>query len=264
MLISHLFSPQVNCTSSTTDITITVFTNPSISSLSTNGFSTSTIIARTLEISSSSTSFQTTQSTSKLARRFKKLSNFQTPARLATITDTTPFPTSRCTTKRPVKKPCLTQHKDFWQKLRIEIIVDEGYVKEIYLTRNGVPHFGVSHRITRQDPEFYTPVGTKVSRKRIEEAYQTDIKKAIQSCCSLFKDFQNLPDEVQLIILNMRFNMGHVSLIGFVKFRKAINSRDWENAAHEMEKSKWYKQVTNRAKRLVDRMRTVPKDSDCQ
>jgi len=39
--------------------------------------------------------------------------------------------------------------------------------------------------------------------------------------------------------------------------RKAIEEKDWSRAADEMVDSRWYKQVTNRAERLVQRMRAV-------
>ncbi|KAL3858457.1 hypothetical protein ACJMK2_013047 [Sinanodonta woodiana] len=104
------------------------------------------------------------------------------------------------------------------------------------------------------------PLGTKVSKERIEEAFNADVKAAIDSCCKLFDDFQNLPNEVQLIILNMRFNLGHSGLEKFKKFREAVNNGDWDKAADEMVDSKWYEQVPNRAKRLVERMRNVAKN----
>ncbi|KAL3858450.1 hypothetical protein ACJMK2_013053 [Sinanodonta woodiana] len=257
ILVSHWYWPQV--TSATTDFTGS--TSPGYASSRLVNFAVTSSTPSSSLITSSSPSFQSMQST--LATRSKIKIIFRTPENRAKETDTTPFSTSRCTTKRPVKKPCLTKKKDFWQKLRIQIIIDEGYVKVIYVTPNGIPHFGIGHKITRQEPEFYAPVGTKIGRKRIEEAYRSDMKSAIESCCTLFKDFQNLPDEVQLIVLNMRFNMGHAGMNNFVKFINAINSRDWKQAAQEVEKSRWYKIVTSRAKRLVDRLKSVPQDSEC-
>ncbi|KAL3858458.1 hypothetical protein ACJMK2_013048 [Sinanodonta woodiana] len=157
------------------------------------------------------------------------------------------------------EKPQYPRDPDFLDQLRQELINDEGYKHAIYndTTRNAT--FGIGHKITIQDPEFSKPFGTKVSKERIEEAYRADVKAAIKSCCILFKDFQNLPNEVQLIILNMRFNLGHTGLASFKKFRKAINNRNWVKAAREMEQSIWYKQVPKRAKRLTKRMRKVRK-----
>ena len=64
-------------------------------------------------------------------------------------------------------------------------------------------------------------------------------------------------EEVQHILANMMFNMGRPRLSGFKKFNAAVAAGEWEEAAEEMIDSRWYRQVTNRADRLVTRMRAV-------
>jgi hypothetical protein len=39
--------------------------------------------------------------------------------------------------------------------------------------------------------------------------------------------------------------------------KRGVDSQDWNAAADEMIDSKWYDQVTNRADRLVERMRDI-------
>ena len=39
--------------------------------------------------------------------------------------------------------------------------------------------------------------------------------------------------------------------------KKAVDARDWNEAALQMQDSKWYHQVPNRAERLVQRMRNI-------
>jgi hypothetical protein len=39
--------------------------------------------------------------------------------------------------------------------------------------------------------------------------------------------------------------------------KKAVLDKDWQEAANQMQDSKWYEQVTNRAERLCQRMRNV-------
>ena len=39
--------------------------------------------------------------------------------------------------------------------------------------------------------------------------------------------------------------------------KAGVEAGDWQRAADEMVDSRWYEQVTNRAQRLVDRMRQV-------
>jgi lysozyme len=58
----------------------------------------------------------------------------------------------------------------------------------------------------------------------------------------------------------MMFNLGYSRMSKFKNFRSAIENRNWLKAADEMVDSKWYDQVTNRAKRLVARIKAVESD----
>ena len=51
--------------------------------------------------------------------------------------------------------------------------------------------------------------------------------------------------------------MGRPRLSKFKKMNEAITNEDWIEASVQMEDSRWYNQVTNRAKRLVERMAQV-------
>jgi lysozyme len=76
-------------------------------------------------------------------------------------------------------------------------------------------------------------------------------------CKSLYNDFDDLPEEVQLIIANMMFNMGRSRLSKFAGMKAGVDAQDWNKAADEMIDSAWYRQVPNRAGRLVKRMRAL-------
>ena len=67
----------------------------------------------------------------------------------------------------------------------------------------------------------------------------------------------DLPEEVQRIVANMMFNMGRPRLSKFKGMKRGVDSQDWNAAADEMVASRWYRQVTKRADRLVERMRNV-------
>jgi lysozyme len=62
---------------------------------------------------------------------------------------------------------------------------------------------------------------------------------------------------VQLVIANMMFNLGLPRFSRFKKMIRAIELGDWQSAADEMIDSKWYQQVTARARRLEAAMRSV-------
>ena len=143
------------------------------------------------------------------------------------------------------------------EQLRNELEIDEGVKYEIYLDHLGLPTCGIGHLIVEGDEEYGQEVGTEVSEERVAELFESDVQVTLDECQRLYSDFDELPDEVQLIIANMMFNMGRPRLSQFKGMKRGVDARDWNAAADEMVDSKWYRQVTNRADRLVTRMRAV-------
>ena len=143
------------------------------------------------------------------------------------------------------------------EKLREQLEIDEGVVHEIYLDHLGYPTFGIGHLVTDEDPEYGANVGTKVDETRCIEAFNEDVESVIKDCLILYPDFDDLPEEVQQIVANMMFNMGRPRLSKFKGMKRGVDAKDWNAAADEMVDSVWYRQVTNRAERLVERMRNV-------
>ena len=143
------------------------------------------------------------------------------------------------------------------QQLRKQLEIDEGVKYDIYLDHLGLPTFGIGHLVTKTDPESGQAVGTSISKERVAECFDMDVQSVINDCNKLYKDFEDLPEEVQQIIANMMFNMGRTRLSKFKGMKRGIDSLNWNQAADEMVDSRWYRQVTNRAQRLVERMRAV-------
>ena len=142
-------------------------------------------------------------------------------------------------------------------KLREELAEDEGCKFEIYLDHLGLPTFGIGHLVVEGDPEHGQPVGTPVDNERVRQVFALDIASTLDECHVLYPDFDDLPEEAQLIIANMMFNMGRPRLSKFKGMKAGVDARDWNRAADEMVDSRWYDQVTNRAKRLAARMRAL-------
>ena len=142
-------------------------------------------------------------------------------------------------------------------RFRVEIENDEGCKYEVYLDHLGLPTCGIGHLIKEDDPEHGLEVGTKIDEERVNELFETDIKETIDECKLIYNDFDDLPEEAQYIIANMMFNMGRPRLSRFHKMKQAVDNRDWKEAANQMIDSRWYKQVPNRANRLVNRMKSI-------
>ena len=143
------------------------------------------------------------------------------------------------------------------EKLRADLELDEGVKHEIYLDHLGLPTFGIGHLVREEDPEYGWEVGEPVSDDRVAAAFEQDIQITIEDCEKLYPDFYELPEEAQLIIANMCFNLGYPRLSAFKGMKRGVDARDWNAAADEMVDSRWYRQVPNRADRLVERMRNI-------
>ena len=143
------------------------------------------------------------------------------------------------------------------EQLRKELEVDEGVKYEIYNDHLGYPTFGIGHLVRDSDPEAGAALGTPVTEDRVIEAFNQDVETVLNDCTILYGDFNELPEEAQLIIANMMFNLGRTRLSKFKGMKAGVDSRDWNKAADEMIDSAWYRQVPNRAERLVKRMRAL-------
>ena len=143
-------------------------------------------------------------------------------------------------------------------KLQDEIADDEGVMYETYRCSLGHLTGGIGHLITEWDEEMYSgPVGTKIPHEQVDKWFQMDITRTIEDCKIIFNTFDNLPEEVQLVIANMCFQLGRPRLSKFKKFIAAVNDENWMLAGEEMQDSRWYKQTTNRADRLIERIQLI-------
>jgi len=135
---------------------------------------------------------------------------------------------------------------------------DEGVVSEIYLDHLGYKTFGIGHLVKKEDPEWNLPVGTTIKAKRIQDCFKEDVAQAVKDCEALYQDyFEQWPEEVQEILVNMIFNLGKSKLSKFKTFKKYLERNDWEKAAEAGRDSLWYTQVPKRAERLMSRLENV-------
>ena len=140
-------------------------------------------------------------------------------------------------------------------KLQNEIADDEGIKYEIYRCSEGYPTGGIGHLITEWDEPYYgMPLGSKIPHDVVDEWFAKDIETTIKDCNLLFSQFDNLPEEIQRVLANMCFQLGRPRLSKFKNMIAAVEDCDWARMADEMEDSRWFKQTTNRAQRLINRV----------
>ena len=142
--------------------------------------------------------------------------------------------------------------------LREEIEADEGVKYELYYCSENHLTGGIGHLITEWDVDYYgKPIGYPVPNEQVNAWFEKDIDVTINDCKIIFEEFDSLPEEAQLVIANMCFQLGRPRLSKFKKFIAAVKEQDWERAADEMKDSRWYKQTTARAERLISRIQIL-------
>jgi lysozyme len=136
-----------------------------------------------------------------------------------------------------------------------QLKIDEGVFYGIYEDSLGFLTFGVGHLITKDDDEDGLPIGYDISEERVREVFEQDLNTMISECEILFESrWNNFPDELQEVLVNMMFNLGRPRLGKFKKFIGHLENHHWPLAALEMLDSRWARQVGNRAIRLSDRV----------
>jgi len=121
----------------------------------------------------------------------------------------------------------------------------EGFVEHVYDDSLGIPTIGYGFAI--KDLTLDEDIAEEILIRKLE--------KLKRNATARFKWLEDMPVEVQEVILNMCYQLG---VTGTSKFRKAISALqegDWEEAANEMLDSLWARQTPNRAKELSDTIR---------
>ena len=144
-----------------------------------------------------------------------------------------------------------------------EISSDEGKILHAYLCSESHKTVGIGHKVLATDAEAALPIhGTHddvpdeecISEARCYELFQEDVQIAINGCEQIYDNWEELPQEVQHILVNMCFQLGQGGLSKFKNLKVAIEDYQWQRASEEMMDSRWAGQTPERAERLRTRM----------
>jgi len=150
------------------------------------------------------------------------------------------------------------------------VIRHEGKRNKIYFDTKNIPTIGIGFNLQREDAKekieqfglnFSNILSGKelLSDEQINILFEENFNEAIERANSFLPDFEQYPSEIKSIIVDMAFNLGN-KLFDFVNFRTALINKDYENASKEMINSKWYGQVGNRSKELVNMVKNIKGD----
>ena len=99
----------------------------------------------------------------------------------------------------------------------------------LYNDSLGYKTLGIGHLVKATDPENDMEIGTVVSQERVDECFEADLEIAIKDA-ETFCEGMEVDENVKECVTHM------------------------ETAQAEMKDSLWYRQTTNRAERLIEKL----------
>lgn len=92
-----------------------------------------------------------------------------------------------------------------------------------------------------------------ITHKEALYILKNDIKECEADLAKLLfpHQFYSFPEDIQLVLISMRFQLGRKGFRSFKKMIWAFKSEDYSEAIAQMKDSKWYGQVPNRANELI-------------
>ena len=136
--------------------------------------------------------------------------------------------------------------------LQQEIIQEEGgIILKPYQDHLGYWTIGAGHLIRdNEKQELMQPI----TYQRGLELFLKDFNVS-QKDMETFTEGMSIDDNAKECVLHMVFQLGLPRLNKFIRFKKCLSENDIEGAMVEMKDSLWYRQTTNRANRIIDKMK---------
>jgi len=94
-----------------------------------------------------------------------------------------------------------------------------------------------------------------ISKDEAMYLLENDIKRCINELKEIFPDYNELPQNVRMVLIDMIFNLGKPRFLKFKHMIEAVKNRNWAKMIKEMKNSRWCNQVKNRCEddvRLVE------------
>jgi len=132
------------------------------------------------------------------------------------------------------------------EKLKAELIRDEGLRLKPYLDTRGIETIGIGHNL----------VAKGISENVANIIYLEDVEEVMGQLDRALPWWQHLDPVRQRVLANMCFNLGIEKLLGFPHTLILMESGNYEAAAAAMADSLWHRQVGDRAVRLEAMMET--------
>jgi len=149
-----------------------------------------------------------------------------------------------------------------YKKVKEYISNNEGCKQKPYMDTKGYWTIGKGHRLFGKPSDEMIKRG--ISEEEIEKLFHQDILTAHMACKNAFNGFDSFPEDAKIVLMDMAFNIGEGSdtrktgVEGFDNMQKAVEEKNWNEAAWQMLDSKYAKEdVPERAIRNALILRKV-------
>ena len=134
------------------------------------------------------------------------------------------------------------------EKLKKQLIRHEARKLDVYKCSAGKLTVGIGHNLTDNG----------ISGAVCRLMFQEDISRCSRELETIFgHSFSLYPENIQLVLADMIFNLGFVRFNWFKKMIQAVRDRNWSEMSAQMEDSKWFNQVGERAVNLIKMVNDV-------
>ena len=141
------------------------------------------------------------------------------------------------------------------KRLKEMLAAHEGRKNKPYKCTAGHETIGVGHNIEANPlpaaMAAYLKENGEITDPMIDDLLEHDIDVATLDCRKVWPGFDTFSENRQAALADFMFNVGIGTARKFVNANSAINSGDWAGAAKELEDSRWFRQVGDRARQIV-------------
>lgn len=126
------------------------------------------------------------------------------------------------------------------------MVIEEGYRSHVYVDKMGNRSIGIGHRLLKNE-DF-----TSLNDAQIDALFKKDLNVAINHFNEIFYLKARFSSEINVAIISIIFNLGPSGFDKFENLIAALKVHDYNEAIIQITNSLWYKQVPNRAKRVIE------------
>ncbi len=149
----------------------------------------------------------------------------------------------------------------------------EGNRLETYYDTKGIPTIGIGFNLKKGGAKerieslglSYSKIINKeqsITQEQSVRLFNEDYKTALSDAQRWIPNLSQQPKEVQMICIDMAFNMGLKTIMTFNTTSNLIQNHKYNEAASNLEKTAWYKQVGRRSKNHVAMLRQIAKNQN--